>query len=361
MIGFSQFKSVNQFSFNGTYVLDCPANANQQPYYYPYQDLGLYTKADLDLLISDWVDFDYDPTFTPDSVYVDGSMGTGAFLYGSINYNSNQQLDNFLSHITNMGGSTLIDITVDCQYDVDNKVEKYSYYQSGFPGDFGITDTFSYNIGDKLETKTRTEFFSDTLIWTKDFIWNSSGQLIKIKYYTPSSSTTPYRTDSLTYSSNGNLDNVSIIPDNRKYEYKYNISSEYCETILLYYDDIFFDTVCEYTFSNDRLQEYSLKSYSCSGQTPVLELEESYSYTYDSFDRIWTEKWYDSFGTLGHVAEFFYFSTPSSTDEAASNISSERELLKVTDLLGRETKGIKNEVLFYIYDDGTVEKRIVIE
>ena len=38
-----------------------------------------------------------------------------------------------------------------------------------------------------------------------------------------------------------------------------------------------------------------------------------------------------------------------------------KELLKVTDLLGRETKGTKDEVLFYIYDDGTVEKRIVIE
>jgi len=38
-----------------------------------------------------------------------------------------------------------------------------------------------------------------------------------------------------------------------------------------------------------------------------------------------------------------------------------RELLKVVDILGRETKGIKNEVLFYIYDDGTVEKRIEIE
>ncbi|MDA7728877.1 MAG: hypothetical protein ACKVIV_08555 [Flavobacteriales bacterium] len=38
-----------------------------------------------------------------------------------------------------------------------------------------------------------------------------------------------------------------------------------------------------------------------------------------------------------------------------------KELLKVTDLLGRETKGTKNKVLFYTYDDGTVEKRIVIE
>ena len=36
-------------------------------------------------------------------------------------------------------------------------------------------------------------------------------------------------------------------------------------------------------------------------------------------------------------------------------------LLKVKDLLGRETKETKNKPLFYIYDDGTVEKRIVIE
>ncbi|MEC9208833.1 MAG: hypothetical protein VX762_00210 [Bacteroidota bacterium] len=36
-------------------------------------------------------------------------------------------------------------------------------------------------------------------------------------------------------------------------------------------------------------------------------------------------------------------------------------LLKITDLLGRQKNGNKNELLFYIYDDGTVEKRIVID
>jgi len=41
--------------------------------------------------------------------------------------------------------------------------------------------------------------------------------------------------------------------------------------------------------------------------------------------------------------------------------SSKKELLKITDILGRKTKGTKNELLFYIYNDGTVEKRIVIE
>jgi len=40
--------------------------------------------------------------------------------------------------------------------------------------------------------------------------------------------------------------------------------------------------------------------------------------------------------------------------------SGQRKLKKVTDLLGRETKQT-NQPLFYIYDDGTVEKRIVIE
>ena len=48
-----------------------------------------------------------------------------------------------------------------------------------------------------------------------------------------------------------------------------------------------------------------------------------------------------------------------------SNISSlqeqnkNKELIKVTDLLGRETKQT-NKPLLYIYDDGTVEKRIII-
>ena len=37
-----------------------------------------------------------------------------------------------------------------------------------------------------------------------------------------------------------------------------------------------------------------------------------------------------------------------------------KKLLRITDLLGRETKQT-NQPLFYIYDDGTVEKRIVIE
>ena len=54
----------------------------------------------------------------------------------------------------------------------------------------------------------------------------------------------------------------------------------------------------------------------------------------------------------------FAFNVVSSVgiEEKTSN----KELIKVTDLLGRETKHT-NQPLLYIYDDGTVEKRITID
>ena len=55
-----------------------------------------------------------------------------------------------------------------------------------------------------------------------------------------------------------------------------------------------------------------------------------------------------------------YFSnncTPSAIQEHTTN----KELLKVTDLLGRDTEKKRNTPLFYIYNDGTVEKKIIIE
>ena len=53
-------------------------------------------------------------------------------------------------------------------------------------------------------------------------------------------------------------------------------------------------------------------------------------------------------------------SGPCNSVSAIQEHTTNKELLKVTDLLGRKTKQT-NQPLFYIYDDGTVEKRIVIE
>ena len=38
-----------------------------------------------------------------------------------------------------------------------------------------------------------------------------------------------------------------------------------------------------------------------------------------------------------------------------------KQLIQVIDMFGRESKEIKNQPLFYIFDDGTVEKRIILE
>lgn len=36
-------------------------------------------------------------------------------------------------------------------------------------------------------------------------------------------------------------------------------------------------------------------------------------------------------------------------------------LIKIVDVLGRECEPLKNTPLFYLYDDGTTDKKIIIE
>jgi hypothetical protein len=71
--------------------------------------------------------------------------------------------------------------------------------------------------------------------------------------------------------------------------------------------------------------------------------------------------WVGSFDGFVTFSTDCNYANPCTTVSSIQELSTNKELLKVTDLLGRETKGTKNEILFYIYDDGTVEKRIVIE
>ena len=61
----------------------------------------------------------------------------------------------------------------------------------------------------------------------------------------------------------------------------------------------------------------------------------------------------------GFVTYKYHYSAFAST--SIQDYSINRELLKVTDLLGREVKEKTNKPLFYIFDDGTVEKRITVE
>ena len=44
-----------------------------------------------------------------------------------------------------------------------------------------------------------------------------------------------------------------------------------------------------------------------------------------------------------------------------SEIPDVKQIFKIVDFLGRETKQVKNTPMFYIYNDGTVEKKMIVE
>ena len=63
----------------------------------------------------------------------------------------------------------------------------------------------------------------------------------------------------------------------------------------------------------------------------------------------------------GCVSDTAYYEVTNIVSAINETTNTNRELLKVTDMLGQETPYRKHTPLFYIYDDGTVEKRITIE
>ena len=56
-----------------------------------------------------------------------------------------------------------------------------------------------------------------------------------------------------------------------------------------------------------------------------------------------------------------YYSVSCFGSTAINELATPKKLLSVTDLLGRKSQVIANEPLFYIYDNGTVERRVVIK
>jgi len=62
----------------------------------------------------------------------------------------------------------------------------------------------------------------------------------------------------------------------------------------------------------------------------------------------------------GCVSDSMYYPVTNITT-SISELDTKKILIKTIDVLGRENKGTKNKPLFYIYNDGRVEKQIIIE
>jgi Leucine-rich repeat (LRR) protein len=63
----------------------------------------------------------------------------------------------------------------------------------------------------------------------------------------------------------------------------------------------------------------------------------------------------DANGCVSDTSYYNYSTT------AINEINTTKQLLRITDLLGQETPYRRNTTLFYLYNDGTVEKKVVIE
>jgi hypothetical protein len=68
---------------------------------------------------------------------------------------------------------------------------------------------------------------------------------------------------------------------------------------------------------------------------------------------------FDPNGNISTNMAWIYKNTYQNT--SVSELPTTKQTVRITDILGRETKEIKNSILFYIYDDGTVEKKIILE
>jgi hypothetical protein len=60
----------------------------------------------------------------------------------------------------------------------------------------------------------------------------------------------------------------------------------------------------------------------------------------------------------GAVNEIRIYQNTSSIEDAASGV---KNLLRTIDCFGREVNGATNQLLFHIYDDGSVEKKFIVE
>ena len=69
--------------------------------------------------------------------------------------------------------------------------------------------------------------------------------------------------------------------------------------------------------------------------------------------------WDDTKTASDHFPIIVDFVLPMLSGTQNNHIKHKRKVLKVIDCLGREIGYAKNNIYLYIYDDGTVEKKII--
>jgi len=91
-------------------------------------------------------------------------------------------------------------------------------------------------------------------------------------------------------------------------------------------------------------------------ETRTLEATSNFSYFFSGVLQI-VNDWHSG-GPTYLACSFPINFTPTGVSNTSQKA---KRICKRLNLLGKETKGTNNEPLFYIYDDGTVERKIIME
>ena len=109
---------------------------------------------------------------------------------------------------------------------------------------------------------------------------------------------------------------------------------------------------------NNNLSSLDLRNGNNSNNNLFLQVKQNPNLTCISVD---DTAWANANWNTNNIDPQHYFSNNCNTTNIDEISKNNRQLLKTIDVLGRETPCKKSTPLFYIYENGTVEKRIIIE
>ena len=258
------------------------------------------------------------------------------------------------------------------QYDVSNNpINFVVVYINGAAFDTSIHLTFTWNANNQVIEQT--QFKTNFAVWLDSMIGGELGYNNKT-YYSYNTSNEMILTE--TFDWDGSSHSIPIGKSESSYQ-----SGNLVLTISYNYNVTYWDTsaVSYYTWSNGNkimhITPVDTTFFHWSNGNHIMQNTNADTtfFNYNSIplsittSMIWLveedltsqNQIIDKYDNQGNTTTYYYSSFLSSTD-ISDIFNNKSKLVKVTDLLGRETKQT-NQPLFYIYDDGTVEKRIVIE
>jgi hypothetical protein len=240
------------------------------------------------------------------------------------------------------------------------EIEVYFWDSNNSQWIFNQKQLFVYNINNMLEEHESMNYNPTTLQWTQNqkevYYFNSSNQVIKQEYYDwTGTNYVMYSVKEYTYFS-GYIQSLNTVDNNGIWE-PWTLAKSFALNGNTVIDSSFSYQNGNWIYSG--YSEYFYNTNLMSETAFYIGPPYDIKFTHIYQNQITQSKSYDENGSLTDNSTAYY-SSFSGTSSFFENQTTTKELLKVTDLLGRETEQA-NQPLFYIYDDGTVEKRIVIE